>query len=71
MADINVERKRGGGMLPWILGLLALLLLIWLLSRFLGGDGDEAAGTTAVPDTTAAASTAAPFDSAAAPSTGQ
>lgn len=66
MADINVERKRGGGMLPWILGLLALLLLIWLLSRLLGG-GDDEPETTVAPDTVASASTAAPVDPAAAP----
>ena len=40
MADINVERK-SPGIWPWILGLVALALLIWALAALLGGD-DEA-----------------------------
>ena len=48
MADINVERKSGGGrnFLPWILGLLLLAALLWGLSRMFGGEREE---TNAVP----------------------
>lgn len=53
MADINVERKNSGGrsFLPWILGLIVLALLIWGLSRLLGGNDDETT-TTTTTDTT-------------------
>ena len=53
MADINVERKSGGGrsILPWILGLLLLGALIWGLSRLLGGGDDEVNNATTA-DTT-------------------
>lgn len=53
MADINVERKSGGGrsILPWILGLLLLGALIWGLSRLLGGGDDEINNAT-TSDTT-------------------
>ena len=53
MADINVERKSSGGrsFLPWILGLIVLALLIWGLSRLLGGNDDEV-DTTTTSDTT-------------------
>lgn len=68
MADINVERKRGGGFLPWLLGLLALAALALLLLRGCGDDGDEVAPVvtdTVVTDTTAMAPVAppAPVDS--------
>ncbi|HEX2205400.1 MAG TPA: hypothetical protein VHG91_18970 [Longimicrobium sp.] len=56
-------------MLPWILGLLALLLLIWLLTRFLGGRDEEPEPAVA-PDTVASASTAAPVDAGTAPAVG-
>ena len=36
MADIKVERKRGPGVWPWIIGLIILLLLLWWL--FAGRD---------------------------------
>lgn len=38
MADIEIERKRGGSVWPWILGLLLLLLLGWLLWEWLDDD---------------------------------
>ena len=40
MADINVERK-SGSIWPWILGALALLLILWLLFSLLGRDREE------------------------------
>jgi hypothetical protein len=38
MAEINVERKEGGSLWPWIIGLLALLLVGWLLYSMFGRD---------------------------------
>ena len=78
MADINVERKSSGGrsFLPWILGLIVLALLIWGLSRLLGGNDDEVDTTTTsdttvtttetMPVTDPAATTAAPVGAAGA-----
>lgn len=48
MADINVERKKGGGIWPWVLGLALLALLLWGITQC--GDDDAAEGT-AVTDT--------------------
>ncbi|MBW3570397.1 MAG: hypothetical protein KY467_04765 [Gemmatimonadetes bacterium] len=41
MADIDIERKRGGSWM-WVLGLVLLALVIWLLWGLFDGD-DEAA----------------------------
>lgn len=62
MADINVERKRSGGpnFLPWLLGLLLLGLLIWGLSRVLGGGGDDADPVPATDSTTMTVDTMMP-----------
>jgi uncharacterized membrane protein YccC len=52
MADIDVERK-GPAIWPWLIGLLALALLIWALVEMFGGDDegvleqDRAASTVA------------------------
>lgn len=40
MADIDIEKKRGG-IWPWIIGLVVLALLVWLLAELFGGDDDE------------------------------
>lgn len=47
MADIDVERK-GASIWPWILGLIALALLIWLIAELLEDD-DEVVVDTAEP----------------------
>ncbi|HEX2189320.1 MAG TPA: hypothetical protein VHG51_10505 [Longimicrobiaceae bacterium] len=47
MADIDIERK-GGSIWPWILGLLALLLLGWLLWEWLDDDTQAATDPAAV-----------------------
>ena len=56
MADIDIEKKKGGmGILPWILGLLLLGLILWGLTRCGDDDADEAVVVTTdtlVTDTT-------------------
>ncbi|CAN5840355.1 hypothetical protein BH23GEM3_BH23GEM3_20860 [soil metagenome] len=62
MADINVERK-GPSIWPWILGLIALALLIWALTQMFGRDDRRTAGVvtdTMVTDTFPAATPMAP-----------
>lgn len=57
MADINVERKRGAGIWPWIIGLIILALILWWLFARGGDDRTEnmnAVDTTVVTDTTTA-----------------
>jgi len=68
MADINVERKKKH-IWPWILGLLALLLVIWAMSRM--NDNDTTAAYDA-PSTaaTAPATEPVPADAATAADTG-
>jgi hypothetical protein len=71
MADINVERKRSGGpnFLPWLVGLLVLGLLIWGLSRLLGG-GDEVEPVPATDSTTLTTDTMMPTATPVAPAAG-
>ena len=52
MADINVERKQGPGIWPWIIGVIILALILWWL--FARGRNDRAEPTPAV-DTTVVA----------------
>ncbi len=52
MADINVERKQGPGIWPWIIGIIILALIAWWL--FARGRNDRAEPTPAV-DTTVVA----------------
>ncbi len=54
MADIRVEPRRPGAW-PWIAGLIVLALLIWGLTRLLGGD-DDVVVDQAVPPPAAPAS---------------
>jgi hypothetical protein len=51
MADIDIQKKSGPGIWPWIVGLLLLVLVVWGVTRLTGTDDDTgmAADTTAVP----------------------
>lgn len=40
MAEVDVQR-RGPSIWPWIVGLLALVLVIWLAVELLGDDDDD------------------------------
>lgn len=46
MADIDIQEKRGGSVWPWIIGALALVLVIWGVTEMMGGDDDEFVATT-------------------------
>ena len=61
MADIDIEKKKGGmGILPWILGLLLLGLILWGLTQC--GDNEEEAVVVPAADTlTDPAAVAAPM----------
>lgn len=49
MAEIRVERKERRNILPWILGLLLLVLVIWGVAQMSGrDDAVEDAGASAV-----------------------
>jgi hypothetical protein len=48
VAEIPIQQKRGGGIWPWIIGAIAVLLLLWLL---FGRSSDNAPAPTG-PDTT-------------------
>lgn len=50
MADIDVERKTGPGIWPWILGLVLLGLVLWLIASMMGRDDRP---TAVVTDTAA------------------
>ena len=56
MADINIERKKRSPF-PWILGLVALLLLAFFLMRGRGDDDVERTEGTVVDTTTAVTTT--------------
>jgi hypothetical protein len=51
MAELNVQpKKKGLGMWPWLLvGLIALALIVWFVTRSRGNDAD----TPVTVDTTA------------------
>ena len=40
MADIRVEEKKSGSILPWILGVVGLVLLAWLAVDLIDKDGE-------------------------------
>lgn len=42
MADINVERREGANIWPWIIGLIVLGLLVWALAEAFGDDDEVA-----------------------------
>lgn len=61
MADIDIEKKKGGmGILPWILGLLLLGLILWGLTQC-GDSEDEAVVVPAADTLTDPAAVAAPM----------
>lgn len=31
MSEINIQRKSGSGVMWWVLGIIALLILVWLM----------------------------------------
>jgi hypothetical protein len=56
LADINIQRKQGPGMWPWIIGALALILVVGAVLLFTGNDdpataewGDDPAAPAATP----------------------
>jgi hypothetical protein len=42
MADIDIQKKSGPGIWPWIIGLLLLALIVWAVMRFMGTDDRDA-----------------------------
>lgn len=53
MADINLERKKGGSIWPWIIGLLVLLLLIWVIVEAMDRDDPDVVATGTATETVA------------------
>lgn len=45
MADIDIQEKKGS-IWPWVIGLLALVLVVWVGMEMLGADDEEFAATT-------------------------
>jgi hypothetical protein len=54
VAEIKVERKQRSA-LPWILGLLVLALLLWALSRMIGGRNEVTPADRPAPEVGSAA----------------
>ena len=40
MAEIRIEEKKSGSFLPWLLGILGMILLVWLAIDFFDADGE-------------------------------
>lgn len=59
MADIDIQRKRGGTW-AWVLGLVLLALLAWLLLELFDGDDEAEVVEAAVPAGTTPAAPAGP-----------
>jgi hypothetical protein len=53
MADINIERKQGPNVIPWIIGLLVLAVVAWFLLANRGDDRRDVQGGTVVDTVTA------------------
>ncbi len=51
MADLNIQKKEGPNIWPWILGALALIALVWVLIE--ATDGDDRIDEQIIADTTA------------------
>lgn len=50
MANIHVEKRRHHSVWPWVVGLLALVLVLWLLFEMMGDDRAEVAPVGATTD---------------------
>lgn len=59
MADIDIQRKRGG-VWAWVIGLLLLAGLVWLVAELVDGPDEVEAGEAAVPAAAAPMAPAAP-----------
>ncbi len=46
MAQIEVEKKKNTDWLKWVLGILAAIIVIWLIVEFTGTDDDVQRTTT-------------------------
>ena len=40
MAEIRIEEKKSGSFLPWLLGIIGMILLVWLAIDFFDADGE-------------------------------
>ena len=40
MAEIRIEEKKSGSFLPWLLGIIGMVLLVWLAIDFFDADGE-------------------------------
>ncbi|CAN5704766.1 hypothetical protein BH23GEM10_BH23GEM10_14710 [soil metagenome] len=47
MADIDVQEKKSGAVWPWLLGALALVLVVWAVAGVIRGDDEDFIATTA------------------------
>ncbi|HET9983028.1 MAG TPA: hypothetical protein VFQ38_05565 [Longimicrobiales bacterium] len=77
MADIHLDRRRGAGIWPWIIGLVVLGLLIWAIAELVDTGKDRAAAAVtngadvAAPAPTSPAAPAVEPPAAAPPATAQ
>ena len=66
MAEIRIERRRGTGLWPWLIGLVVLALLMWAIAELVNTDRDNK--TMAAADSAGAPAANAAAPSAMAPS---
>lgn len=77
MADIHLDRRRGAGIWPWVIGLVVLGLLIWAIAKLVDTGKDRAAAAVtngadvAAPAPTTPAAPAAEAPAGAPPATSQ